>query len=105
MQQASNSEKNSTPRINCKAPWRLASVRPLPEYKLEVTFNDGTHGFVHMAERVKSQNAGVFSALKDTQVFNKVHLEYGAVTWPDEIDLSPDAMHDAILKDGIWILK
>jgi hypothetical protein len=28
----------------------------------------------------------------------------GAVTWPGEIDLAPDAMHDEIKKNGKWVL-
>ncbi|SPE30180.1 hypothetical protein SBA5_760010 [Candidatus Sulfotelmatomonas gaucii] len=31
-------------------------------------------------------------------------LEYGAVTWPGELDLAPDAMHAAILEQGEWSL-
>jgi hypothetical protein len=36
---------------------------------------------------------------------NQAHLEYGVVTWPGEIDLAPDAMHDAVKKSGRWILQ
>jgi len=31
-----------------------------------------------------------------------VHL--GAVTWPGELDLAPDAMHAAIRRTGVWVL-
>jgi hypothetical protein len=30
---------------------------------------------------------------------------YGAVTWPGEIDLAPDAMYAAIAAEGKWALK
>jgi hypothetical protein len=31
-------------------------------------------------------------------------LEYGAVTWPGEIDLAPDAMYEEIKQNGTWAL-
>ncbi len=34
-----------------------------------------------------------------------VYVELGAVTWPGEPNLAPDAMHDEIQKNRIWILK
>ncbi|MCX7126189.1 MAG: DUF2442 domain-containing protein [Gammaproteobacteria bacterium] len=91
--------------MRCTAPWRLLEVKALPNYILEVTFIDGTHGFVDMNLRVASERAGVFSVLKDVKLFNQVYLEYGAVTWPGEIDLAPDAMHDEIKKHGTWVLS
>ena len=53
----------------------------------------------------KSASAGVFATLKDINIFNQVHLEHGAVTWPGEIDLAPDAMHNEITRNGVWVLK
>jgi hypothetical protein len=55
--------------------------------------------------RARSRRAGVFAALADPDVFAQGHVEFGAVTWPGEIDLAPDAMHDEIEKNGVWILK
>jgi hypothetical protein len=53
----------------------------------------------------RSENAGVFAALRDETVFRRVFLEYGAVTWPGEIDLAPDAMYEEIKKNGVWLLS
>ncbi len=89
----------------CTASWRLAKVKPLANYKLEVEFIDGTRGYVEMSHRVMSNKAGVFAALKDIHLFNQVHLEYGAVTWPGEIDLAPDAMYDEIKRHGELVLE
>lgn len=88
----------------CIAPWRLTKVKPLADYRLEVEFIDGTHGFVEMSHRVTSDKAGVFATLRDISLFNQVHLEHGVATWPGEIDLAPDAMHDEIKFHGKWIL-
>jgi hypothetical protein len=90
---------------HASTPWRLTAVKPLPGYQLSVIFIDGTEGIVDMSQLVLSKEAGVFSALRDVNVFNKVYLEYGATTWPGEIDLAPDAMHAAIKRHGKWVLK
>ncbi len=47
---------------------------------------------------MRSPNAGVFAALADEVLFNEAFIEYGAVTWPGEIDIAPDAMHAEIKK-------
>ncbi len=104
MRKKSIAEKNSTAGIVCKSPWRITKVTPQPNYTLEIEFMDGTHGLVEMLHLVTSENAGVFSILKDITHFNKVYLEYGAVTWPGEIDLAPDALYDEIKKHGKAIL-
>jgi hypothetical protein len=104
MRPASITEKNTAPGITCTASWRLTKVKPLANYRLEVEFIDGTQGFVEMSHRVASDKAGVFAVLKDVQLFNLVHLEHGVVTWPGEIDLAPDAMHEEIKLHGKWVL-
>ena len=105
MRNKSSAEKNPPPGIVFSAPWRLNKVTPLNDYKLKVEFNDGTCGIVEMLHRIMSSKAGVFARLKDPELFNKVHLQYGAVTWPGEIDLAPDAMHDEIIQHGKFVLK
>jgi hypothetical protein len=29
----------------------------------------------------------------------------GAVTWPGEIDIAPDAMYQALRRDGEWVVE
>lgn len=90
------------PAIRPSAPWRLASVRPLANYRLEVRFMDGTQGEIDLSGLVRSPDAGVFAALMDQELFNQVYLEYGAITWPGEIDLAPDTMYEAVKKAGVY---
>lgn len=98
-------EKNIAPRITCTAPWRLKKVIPHPNYMLEVKFIDGTYGTVKMSELVKSDKSGIFMVLKDLSLFNQVYIQHGAITWPGEIDLAPDAIYEAIKIYGECILK
>lgn len=93
------------PTIVPKASWRIAEVRALPDFRLWVRFNDGTQGTVALSGLVHSPRAGVFATLRDEALFSQVSLSYGAVTWPGELDLAPDAMYDAIRQDGEWVLN
>jgi hypothetical protein len=79
-------------------------VEALPEFRLRVIFADGSTGIVDMARLVHSPKAGVFAALLDPALFAQATIEYGAVTWPGELDLAPDAMHAAIREHGVWSL-
>ncbi|MEI6214234.1 MAG: DUF2442 domain-containing protein [Desulfuromonadales bacterium] len=88
------------PTIIPNAPWRISKVSYLPGFRLSVVFNDGTKGTVDMAGFIHSHNAGVFTALRNENLFAEVTLHYGAVTWPGELDLAPDAMYEAIKRDG-----
>ena len=97
-----NRSAGIVPPIVPKAPWRVAAVEALPDYKLKVRFLDGLEGIVGMRRLIFSPDAGVFAALADSALFAEVHLEYGAVTWPGEIDLAPDAMHREIAAAGSW---
>jgi hypothetical protein len=101
-----NAGQNRPPALNPpiapKARWRLAAVEALPDYSLKVRFNDGLEGVVAMRRLIFSPEAGVFGALADITLFEQVYLDYGAVAWPGEIDLAPDAMYRHIEAAGAW---
>jgi hypothetical protein len=86
-------------------PWRVVAVAALPDFRLHVRFLDGTDGTVDLTALVQSPSAGVFAALVDPSFFDQVFVEHGAVTWPGEIDLAPDAMYAEIKKAGTWVLQ
>jgi hypothetical protein len=104
MRKEAASEQDISVRLTPSVPWRLKDVEALSGYRLKVCFQDGLEGIVDMSLLVRSENAGVFAALRDETVFLRVFLEYGAVTWPGEIDLAPDAMYQEIKKNGTWML-
>lgn len=82
--------------------WTVVSVKALPLNTLAVRFADGTEGRV----RFETEHfEGVFQTLKDPAIFQQVRVESGAVTWPGEIDLAPDAMYREIKRCGEWVLR
>lgn len=93
------------PAIEPRMPWRVVDVKTAEHFQIHVRFVDGTQGKVDMHQLVHSPAAGVFAPLADKELFNQVSLSYGAVTWPGDIDLAPDAMYNAIKNQGQWVLS
>ena len=88
------------PAITPAAPWRVAAVTALPNYRLALTFNDGTRGSADLSALVQRSDAGVFASLRDHARFEQVGLAYGAVTWPNGADLDPCWLHEEITRSG-----
>jgi hypothetical protein len=86
------------------AAWRVVAVSALPDFRLRVRFVDDTEGEVDMAGFLGREQVGVFAPLRDPAVFSQVSVELGAVTWPGDLDLAPDAMYDAIRQKGAWVI-
>jgi hypothetical protein len=84
------------PAVRPTMPWRVASVEALSGYRLRVRFLDGLEGVVDMSALIASPGAGVFAALTDAPVFNRAFVRLGAVCWPGDLDIAPDAIHAAI---------
>jgi hypothetical protein len=82
--------------------WDVVSVKPVSPLELSVLFMDGTEGKVRFES---SHFSGVFEALKKPEIFRQARIEEGAVTWPGEIDLAPDAMYREIKRAGEWVLR
>ena len=93
------------PAIIPSSPWSVRHVRALPDFRLAVEFLDGTAGTVDMMALILSPKAGVFAPLRDEALFSMAYVDYGAVAWPGELDLAPDAMYDEIKARGEWILQ
>jgi hypothetical protein len=108
MQPLADAEENRaaelTSALRPEAAWRLASVEALPGFRLHVVFNDGTEGAVEMAGLIQSPAAGVFAALREEARFREARIVFGAVCWPGDLDLAPDAMYRAIRERGTWIV-
>ena len=94
----------ATPESAPRSTWSVTEVEALSGSRLRVAFADGLAGVVDMSALVHSPEAGVFAALRDPSLFAQAVLNYGAVSWPGELDLAPDAMHAAIREYGEWRL-
>lgn len=70
--------------------WDVVEVKPEPNYRLFVRFKDGLAGHVQLPPETLT---GALAPLLDVQFFERVFIDSGAVAWPGDIDLAPDAMY------------
>ena len=90
------------PPLESKAPWRVTAMTLVGERAMQVRFVDGVEGMVRFEAGFFR---GVFAHLTDAKRFAEARVESGAVTWPGELDLAPDRMHDDIVAHGECVLE
>lgn len=95
-------QENIAVGLRAAAAWRVRAVNVLSNYRLSITCNDGTNGIVDMSALVSSPGAGIYAELKNTQLFEKVSIELGSLTWPNGADLDPLWTHEEISKNKTW---
>jgi Protein of unknown function (DUF2442) len=70
---------------------RISECQPLDNFRVYLRFDNGLSGVVDLSHL---QGKGVFAAWDDPRVFKKVFVTaQGALEWPGEIDLCPDALY------------
>ena len=71
----------------------IIGVKPLRNYRLQIEFEDGVHGIIHVAKLIEF--TGIFAPLSNPGYFDQVRVnpELGTVTWPNEADLDPDVLY------------
>ena len=89
------------PPLRDGAPWRVTDMHLSGDRAMQVRFVDGVEGIVRFEPGFFR---GVFSHLVDPSRFAEALVEMGAVTWPGELDLAPDRMHDDIVARGECVL-
>jgi hypothetical protein len=69
--------------------WNVKKVIPLPNYRIRVEIEDGRIGVFDVTPYL---DHGVFTELRDVRYFNRVGIQFGAVTWPNEQDIAPETL-------------
>ena len=85
---------------------RVKHVRHLGEYRLELSFTDGTTGELNFRDRVVGRG-GVFTPLQDVEFFRqvKVDSEAGTIVWPNGVDFCPDVLYSLVTGKPIPALE
>lgn len=70
----------------------VTGVEVVGEYRLQLTFADGTVGDVDFTGR---EWCGVFEPLRDEAHFARVAVdpESGTITWPEGLDMAPEPLY------------
>jgi len=72
----------------------IKEVRPLDNYQLGVTFEDGTQGIVGLEDRLFGP---MFEPLRSQEFFQRAFVdEFGVICWPNGADLAPDALYERL---------
>jgi hypothetical protein len=74
---------------------KIVYAAPLDKYRVEVVFQNGVRGVFDCAPYL---NEGVFRQLHDERLFRAVHVEYGTLVWPGEIDIAPDTVEEDLIR-------
>jgi hypothetical protein len=71
----------------------VTAVEVIGDYRLRLTFEDGTIGDVDFSER---EWRGVFEPLADPSYFVRVEVdrEAGTISWPGGLDMAPEPLYD-----------
>ena len=70
---------------------KIANVRVLDGYCLELTFDDGVSGKVDLSDLA---GKGVFTVWQDRDAFQTVRIgSSGELVWDEQIDLCPDSLY------------
>jgi Protein of unknown function (DUF2442) len=70
---------------------RPVEVRPVGRYRIWLRYQDGTEGEVDLSHLA---GKGAFAVWEKEGVLAKVTLgQQGAIQWPGDLDLCPDAMY------------
>jgi len=69
---------------------KIKDFKVLPQYRIELTFDDGTIATVDLSYLV---GKGLFSLWRNYSSFEQVRIgASGELVWNDQIDLCPDAL-------------
>jgi hypothetical protein len=86
------SEANQATGVIPAAPWRIKALSVLPDYRLAVTYMDGSNGIVDFSAVLTATECGIFEALKDKAFFDQARLNLGVVICPNGADMDPGWM-------------
>ena len=67
----------------------VTAVRRLGGFRLRVDFSDGSSG-EHDFSALVAEPGPMLDPLRDSAYFDRVFIEFGALTWPNGFDLAPE---------------
>lgn len=69
---------------------RVKSVNPTKDYLLEIVFNNNEKKMFDVKPYL---NFGLFSELKELELFQSAKAELGTVIWKNGLDICPDTLY------------
>jgi hypothetical protein len=78
----------------------VMAVEVVGDYRLRLTFADGTVGEVDLGDR---DWQGVFEPLRDPTYFSRVRIdpEAGTIAWPNGTDMAPEPLYEEARRNPV----
>jgi DNA-binding XRE family transcriptional regulator len=70
---------------------RITKVKALPEFRLQLSFSDGTSGVADLRHEVETFPP--FAPLRDPAVFGRARPQDGTVAWPGDLDIAAERLY------------
>ncbi len=83
----------------------VRKFKRLGGYRLKLWFTDGLAGEWDFSELAERKTGPMVEPFKDPAYFELVFLEFGALTWPNGYDWSPEALHADMMAAGVLKLE
>ena len=74
-------------------------IESVGRHRLRIWFTDGAVG-EHDFEPMVARPGPMVEPLRDPAYFARVFVEWGAPTWPNGFDISPEALHEDMKQAG-----
>lgn len=71
---------------------RVTAVRPLGDFVLEITFDDGAAFRLDFRPMIETESGWLYDDLKNPEVFQQVKVNELTLEWPTGLDFCPDGL-------------
>ena len=76
----------------------VESAKYQSDYKIIVTFNDGSSHLVDFENTISNDSRAIVSALKDLTVFKDFSIQHHTIAWANGLDFAPEFIKDCSIK-------
>ena len=80
-------------------PVKISQMHVAGPFRLDVSFSDGARG-EHDFSAMVANGRGLILELQSRAFFERVFLEYGALSWPNGFDIAPEWLRREMLAAG-----
>lgn len=76
----------------------VESAKYYGDYKITVTFNDGSSHLVDFEKTIFNDSRAIVSALRDLSVFKDFSIQNHTISWANGLDLAPEFVKECSIK-------